>query len=141
MLSVYFIFLYSMFSNVEYYYQKTKLISIATFISAVLNLVLNAIFIKLFGFCAAGYTTLVSYICLAIMHFIFYSVIIKNNKMKYVFDIRMILIISVFLVFIMILITMTYKDMLIRYGFIFLIMLLCFCKKNRIIEIIIKMKG
>lgn len=140
-LSVYFIFLYSMFSNVEYYYQKTKLISIATFISAVLNLVLNAIFIKLFGFCAAGYTTLVSYICLAIMHFIFYSVIIKNNKMKYVFDIRTILIISVFLVFIMILITMTYKDMLIRYGFVFLIMLLCFWKKNRIIEIIIKMKG
>ena len=35
-LSVYFIFLYSMFSNVEYYYQKTKLISIATFISACL---------------------------------------------------------------------------------------------------------
>ena len=61
--------------------------------------------------------------------------------MQYVFDIRTILIISVFLVFIMILITMTYKDMLIRYGFIFLIMLLCFWKKNRIIEIIIKMKG
>ena len=62
--SVYFIYIYSMFSNVEYYYQKNILIAFATTISAGLNLVLNYIFIKKYGYVAAGYTTFVCYILL-----------------------------------------------------------------------------
>ena len=56
--SVYFIFVYSLYSTIEYYYQKTKSIALATTISAILNLLLNTVCIEKFGYYAAGYTTL-----------------------------------------------------------------------------------
>jgi O-antigen/teichoic acid export membrane protein len=69
--SVYFIFLYGMFSTIEYYYQKTVKIAVATFVAAALNIVLNYVFIKSYGYYAAGYTTLVSYMLLAFLHYRF----------------------------------------------------------------------
>ena len=62
--SVYFTFLYSMFSAVEFYYEQTTKIMYASVVTAGLNIILNAIFIKLFGFIAAGYTTLACYVFL-----------------------------------------------------------------------------
>lgn len=53
--SVFFIFLYSLFSTIEYYYQKTGFIAIATCVCAVLNLVLNYFGIKMYGYYAAGF--------------------------------------------------------------------------------------
>lgn len=139
-LSVFFIFLYSLFSNVEYYYQKTKLISVATFVSAILNLILNAFFIKYFGFCAAGYTTLVSYICLVLMHYIFYSLIIKTRRINRLFDIKKIVLVSICLLVIMVLVSMTYRYMMIRYIFILIIIIICVLNKNKIQSIIYNMK-
>ena len=70
-MSVYFMFAYSLFANFEFYYEKTKLISAATTFGAVLNLVLNYICIPVFGYAAAGYTTLVCYIFYTVFHYIF----------------------------------------------------------------------
>lgn len=47
---------------VEYYHEKTKLIAISTVSAASLNIILNAFFIKRFGYIAAAYTTLFTYI-------------------------------------------------------------------------------
>ena len=69
--SVYFMFLYNLFATFEYYYEKTHYVMIASVIGAVLNLVLNAIFIPKFGFIAAGYTTLACYILYALAHYLF----------------------------------------------------------------------
>ena len=135
-LSVFFIFIYSMISNVEYYYQKTKLIALATFISAILNLILNAIFIKFFGYCAAGYTTLVSYICLVIMHYIFYHSIIKNKGINNLFDIKKICLMSVCLIGIMFVVALTYNYTVTRYGLIIFIAVLIICNRIKILEII-----
>lgn len=68
-MSVYFMFQYTFFAVVEFYYKKTKYISVATMIGAFSNLILNYIFIKLFGYYAAAYTTLVCYILYTIFHF------------------------------------------------------------------------
>ena len=75
--SVYFIFSYNLFSHIEYYYQKTGFIAIATTIAAALNIFLNYIGISRYGYHAAGYTTLICYILLAVCHFIFYKKVIK----------------------------------------------------------------
>lgn len=69
-MSVYFTYLYQLFSKFEFYYEKTKLISIATMLGAALNLVLNYFFIKMFGYIAAGYTTLLCYIIYCVVHYI-----------------------------------------------------------------------
>jgi len=55
--------LYSQFSiNIMFYFEEKKRLVFSSIGAAMLNLVLNYIFIKLFGFVAAGYTTLASYI-------------------------------------------------------------------------------
>ena len=61
-------FLYSIYVNVEFFYKKTRIIAISTFISAGLNLVLNVIFVPKYGATAAAYTTLVSYLASFILH-------------------------------------------------------------------------
>ena len=49
-ISVFFVFLYSLYSTIEYYYQQTGYIALATTLSAVLNLVLNFILSSFFKF-------------------------------------------------------------------------------------------
>lgn len=68
--SVFFIFIYMMLANVEMYYGATGYISLSSIVAAVGNLVLNAIFIPLFGYIAAGWTTLVCYVLLAGLHYL-----------------------------------------------------------------------
>lgn len=66
-LSSYIIFMYGLYVNVEHFYKKTVGITTNTVIAAISNIILNLIFIPKFGYVAAAYTTLVSYlICLAL---------------------------------------------------------------------------
>ena len=67
-LSNYIIFVYTMYVNVEHYYKKTVRISLYTAVAAVINLVLNYILIPYFGYVAAAYTTIVSYVVALILH-------------------------------------------------------------------------
>lgn len=76
--SIYFVFLYSLPVHVEYYYKKTKYIAMGTSLAAVLNIVLNYIFIKKFGYQAAAWTTLFSYIALFIFHWVIAKTIDHN---------------------------------------------------------------
>lgn len=140
--SVFFIFLYSLFSNVEYYYQKTGFIAVATCLSAVLNLLLNYVFIKKYGYYAAGYTTLVCYICLAVFHYIFYRKVMKLQNIKEeIYDKRLILLLSVIVIFVMIIMVVTYRTIVIRYGILTAILVIAYLFRNKIKEIILKFKN
>ena len=66
--STLFTVLYLYVANIEFLYGKTTRIAIMTIIAAVSNVVLNAIFIPVFGFVAAAYTTLFAYIIYAWLH-------------------------------------------------------------------------
>ena len=68
-LSNYCIFMYLMPVSVEYYHKKTGIISIGTLCAAVLNVCLNYLGIRWFGYKAAAYTTLASYFMLFCFHF------------------------------------------------------------------------
>lgn len=67
-LSVYFSFMYTLPSAIEYYYKKTNLIAIGTMAAAALNVLLNSIFIPLYGYTAAAYTTVFCYACYYVIH-------------------------------------------------------------------------
>lgn len=64
----YFLFLYTLPAGVEYYTKNTKYIAVGSIVSAVINIVLNYFAIRIFGYKAAAYTTLISYIVLFLMH-------------------------------------------------------------------------
>lgn len=67
-LSNFIIFAYTLYVNIEHFHKKTLVITINTLIAAGANLILNLIFIPLFGYVAAAYTTLVSYIISFALH-------------------------------------------------------------------------
>lgn len=95
-LSVYFMYLYTFFATFEFYYEKTKYVAAATIGGALLNIVLNYIFIKKFGYIAAGYTTLFGYMLFAILHYYFMNRICKQymDGIK-IYDLRILLGITV----------------------------------------------
>lgn len=69
-LDAFVLFLYDVIVSGEYYTKKTVYIMLGTMIAAVLNVVLNYIFILRCGFIAAAYTTLAAYVCYLLLHLI-----------------------------------------------------------------------
>lgn len=67
-LANYFIFAYTFYVNVEHIHKKTAGITINTLIAAAINIILNFVFIPKYGYVAAAYTTLVSYIAATVLH-------------------------------------------------------------------------
>lgn len=63
-------YLYSIIVPAEYYKKKTVYIMIGTMFATVLDIVLNYIFIKKYGYIAAAYTTLFAYMCYLMLHII-----------------------------------------------------------------------
>lgn len=77
-LDAFVLFLYNIIVPSEYYAKKTTCIMAGTMAAAVVNVVLNYIFITRFGFVAAAYTTLVSYVFYVVLH-----CIISKSLMKF----------------------------------------------------------
>ena len=68
--AVLFMEMYNLFSMIEFYYKKTIGIMFATLGAAAINLVLNFFAIRLFGYQAAAYTTLICYILYCYFHYL-----------------------------------------------------------------------
>lgn len=131
-MSVYFQFTYVSFGVFEFYYKKTYFVTIATLSGAFVNIVLNYLFIRVFGYYAAGYTTLFCYMIFSILHYIFMKKIVKENlKNEDIYPLRSFLGITFFFLALGFLILCTYKFNYIRYCIIiiFLISLVIFRKK------------
>ena len=112
--SVYFIFVYTLFSNVEYFFKETKYVGIATGLAAALNIVLNAVLIPLAGYAAAGTTTLISYLFLALFHYVCYRRIQKREGLQDVYDLKSVLLISAALLCVTVLMQFIFRFVLIR---------------------------
>lgn len=80
-------YIYSHYVNIENHLKKTKFVPIGTSIAAVVNLILNAIFIPLFGYVAAAYTTFASYLILMVVHYMYTRFILQvklyNDKFMF----------------------------------------------------------
>ena len=70
-LAMYYAFLYTLPSSIEYYYKKTVLVAIGTLGAAAANIALNAYFIPRYGYIAAAYTTVVCYLLYYAIHVFF----------------------------------------------------------------------
>lgn len=133
--SAYFLFLYSWFGSVEFYYKENTYITIASMIGAVLNIILNLIFIPIYGFMAAAYTTLFCYICFTAFHFIFMNKILKKNNVKdKIFAAKEIFLISLLICIISIIMVFLYDYTLIRWCIILFICFIILIKRNSLVK-------
>lgn len=113
--SVFFFFIYTLIVDVEIYYGKNHYVAIASVCAAALNLFLNYIFIPRFGFLAAGYTTLVSYVFTMLLHCAFLSIGLRKMTDKIrLFNYKKILFLSIALVILVIVALVLYPHFKVR---------------------------
>lgn len=67
--SVFFSFSYILYAEFEFYFEKTRYLSLATLVGAILNICLDILLIPVFGYLAAGYVTLICYAVFALLHY------------------------------------------------------------------------
>lgn len=139
--SVFFIFLFNIFAIPQMYYEDKRFMPIASMIAAVLNLILNYIFIRIYGYFAAGYTTLVCYIVYSIGHFYFSKAVCKKHMPGVeLFEIQKIVLIGSFLVGCSILFNFLYRFTIIRYFLGGVLVTILLIQKKKIVCLIKEIK-
>lgn len=133
-LGYFFQFLYSLPVNAEFYEKKTNYIAIGTVTSALVNILLNVVFIPRFGIIAAGYTTVATYFLL----FLFHYNIAKRVTGKQLFDTKKISIVIVLVTLFSLVLHVLINQFILRYiltiGLMLAFGLYFFKNKNKILN-------
>ena len=93
-LGIFFQMMYTFFYDIEYYHKKNKQIAVFSVITAIVNIILNYVAINIWGYQAAAYTTIVSYIILCLLH---YFGMRKIDKTQY-YDLKTLITLSIALI-------------------------------------------
>ena len=72
-------YFYTNYVNVEIFCKRTPIIAIGSCAAALINYVLNRMFIPRYGYIAAAYTTLASYLVLMIIHFVMVFFVLRKR--------------------------------------------------------------
>lgn len=139
--SVFMIYIYSLFINIELFFEKSKYVTYGSVLASAINILLNIFFINKYGYIAAGYTTLISYLILMAFHYIFMKKILNEKKIENPYNTFIILILSSSVIFISILIQFLYKTILLRYSLFIVFIIILFLNRNKFINIIKKIKN
>lgn len=134
-MSVFFTFLYGLFGNIEFYFEKSKFVMIASVSGAVLNIVLNAICIPLFGYQAAAYTTLVCYIAFCFAHYVFMKKTCKEQGItEPIYNIKKIILLGLFLLIVAHGMMLTYEYVILRIVIVAAIGFICYKNRAKFIQ-------
>lgn len=110
-------FFYSYYFNTEYFFGETYTISFGTALAAIINVILNVLFIPHYGYVAASYTTLIGYAVMLIYH---YCIVHYKLRKSDIFNNKSFLKSIIILVICQIGIQCIYNKTLLRYGIILL---------------------
>jgi O-antigen/teichoic acid export membrane protein len=139
--SVFFVFVYMQFANVEMYYGENRGITWISLTAAAANIVLNAVLIPIFGYLAAGWTTLASYMLLALLHYVLMKKACrKHQNSGAIFPEKLLLLLSVGIVSLAGLILVLYGLGYVRYGVFLMEVILIFCFRKRLFQFLKSMK-
>ncbi len=105
-------FLYTLYVNVEQYKKKTVGMAFVSVGAAVLNYILNAYFIPIYGYNAAAYTTLAGYLFLLFTHML----LVKKLNLGDIYDNKFVLLLVVLMLGITIGINFLYSNSMLRYA-------------------------
>lgn len=129
----FFQIMYIFFYDIEYFYKKNSQIATYSVMAAILNIILNFIFIKKFGYYAAAYTTLISYFLLFMFH---YYGMRKVEKRK-IYDLKYIFLLSVILLMLLLIIILSNCNFILRYSILLVACVFMIIKyKNKILNIL-----
>lgn len=136
-MSVYFMYMYDLYAKFAFYYEKTNFIMLASVIGAALNVVLNYIFIKFYGYVAAAYTTWFCYILYSLCHYLFMNKVcnefcdgVRPYDTKKIFKITIPFLACGFILM------LTYNYPIIRYSLLGIFVVVLVVKRKQIMDTI-----
>jgi O-antigen/teichoic acid export membrane protein len=110
---------------------------IASVTAMILNIILNYIFIKEFGYIAAGYTTLFCYMLQALIDYLALKKVVKEP----VYNMKFIVLLSIAVIVLSFLSIIIYDYWFIRYSIIAIVFILVIIFRNKIISLFKNMKN
>ena len=133
-LGLFFSFMYTLYANIEFYFEKTKFSMYISLGGAILNIILNYIGIKFFGYIAAAYTTLICYLLFAIGHYIYTISCVKKSSKDQEYSFRAVRLIglSISVLVFCVIFTYLYDSIFVRYGIILTLFLALLSQRKRI---------
>ena len=136
--SVYFMFVVNLYINIEYYYAKVKFVTLGSVGAVLVNIVLNYVYIPKYGYIAAGYTTLASYITYCFGHFLISSFLLRKKSVNPsdIYDSKIVLLYGVVLMVVSILCSMIFNMPFVRYSLLLFVLFCVFLLRKRIIKIV-----
>ena len=141
-MSVLLLYYADLFDCILFFYESKIFLAIAAILSALINIVLNAIFIPMFGFVAAAYTTLASYMVLALFDYLYMRVLCKKHGIDgKIYNIRNLILLFIIFSAISFMIMSLYSLPYIRYGIILAVFVLIFLYRKKIIKLIKDLKN
>ncbi|MGO4924419.1 lipopolysaccharide biosynthesis protein [Ligilactobacillus ruminis] len=126
---VYLTCVYNVFGNFLLYRKKSLNIMFATLGAAIVNIIFNFFAIRMFGYMAAAYTTMISFVALAI----FQGVMVRNSFDSKIIDFSKILLVSTVFVLLELLCLLVYHSIIMRFGFILLVALFLASNHSKIV--------
>ena len=134
-------FIYTIFGAVEQLEKKTIGMAFASVSAALLNYILNCIFIPRWGYISAAYTTLVGYIWLMIV----YLFMVWKIGLRQVYSYRFVLFLAAILFLCMAIANILYANTILRYlfllGYLFIMLFVCFKNRYFIAKVFNMIKG
>ena len=126
----------NMNTNVLIYHKKTKFIMISSCVAATINVILNYFGIKMFGYMAAAYTTLIAYMILALMQGVVSTRIhrkIVGDEKATVYNMKYINMLSVVTIVMCTSCILLYQHTILRYFIIAVLIVLAVVFRNKIL--------
>lgn len=122
-----------LFVNVETYYGENLYVAVVSIGAAVANVLLNLIALPIFGFVAAGWTTLAAYVAMAAGHAFFMRRLQKRRSATPTYRMQLLALLSA-LTFVLALVLMClYEFTLIRFAMIVAILAVIIWKRHQLI--------
>lgn len=139
--SVFFVFMYMMFANVEMYFGENRGILVISIICSAANLILNALCIPVWGYMAAGWTTLICYLLLTVLHYILMKRACRLNGMREkIFPEKMLLLLSLCVLVLSCTMLLLYRLGYFRYAVLVVEMIILFCCRNKLLNVLKQMR-
>ncbi len=133
---VFFQVQYYIYANVVYYYKKPQYLMYASVTATIVNILLNYIFIRRYGYIAAGYTTLICYIIQALIDYFAMKKVVKEE----VYNIKYILGLSIIVIIVALLSNTIYDYVIIRYIIVTAIIIAGIIKRRDIMNLIFSIR-
>lgn len=134
-LSLFFLFVYTTIANVEFFYEQTKFTSYISMAGAALNIVLNYIGIRTFGYIAAAYTTMICYMAFCAAHYCYTIYCVKKTyHVASVFRVQRLILISSAILFLGTLVVFTYDMPIVRFGIAAVLMAAAYWQRRNIVS-------